>query len=94
MFSIKSNIDTSSEDYKKNRDDYLGLLSEFRSRLNKIQKGGSEAAVKKHKERKKLLARERIDLLVDRNTPFLELSSFAAYGQYNNQFPSAGIVNQ
>ena len=31
-------------------------------------------------------------MLVDRNTPFLELSSFAAYGQYNNQFPSAGLV--
>jgi len=92
MFALKSNIDTSSEDYSKNRNDYLSLLSEFRSRLNKVQKGGSEAAVKKHKKRKKLLARERIDLLVDRNTPFLELSSFAAYGQYNNQFPSAGIV--
>jgi 3-methylcrotonyl-CoA carboxylase beta subunit len=49
-------------------------------------------AVKKHKSRNKLLARERIDLLVDRNTPFLELSGFAAWDQYNNQFPSAGIV--
>ncbi len=92
MFTLKSKIDTGSEDYKKNLDKYQDLLSEFRNRLNKVQKGGSEAAVKKHKERKKLLSRERIDLLVDRNTPFLELSSFAAYEQYNNQFPSAGIV--
>ena len=92
MFTLKSNINTNSKDFKKNRDDYLGLLSEFRSRLNKVQQGGSAAAVKKHKERKKLLPRERIDLLVDRNTPFLELSSFAAYDQYKNQFPSAGIV--
>ena len=40
----------------------------------------------------KLLARERIDLLVDTLSPFVELSSFAAYGQYDDAFPSAGIV--
>jgi acetyl-CoA carboxylase carboxyltransferase component len=46
----------------------------------------------RHKERNKLLARERIDLLVDRNTPFLELSPLAAFDLYDNGFPSAGIV--
>jgi acetyl-CoA carboxylase carboxyltransferase component len=51
-----------------------------------------ESAVKKHKERGKLLARERIDLLVDKNTPFIELSSLAAFNLYNNEFPSAGII--
>lgn len=54
--------------------------------------GGSSSAVNKHKERGKLLARERINLLVDPNTPFLELSPMAAWDMYNNEFPSAGIV--
>jgi len=49
-------------------------------------------SVRKHKERGKLLARERIDLLLDPNTPFLELSPLASYGLFNNEFPSAGIV--
>ncbi len=42
--------------------------------------------------RGKLMARERIDLLVDENTPFLELSPLAAVGQYNDDFPGAGII--
>lgn len=54
--------------------------------------GGPESAREKHTRRGKLLVRDRINMLVDPNTPFLELSSLAAFGQYDNQFPSAGIV--
>ncbi len=92
MFALKSNIDAAAKDFSNNRKEFLGLMATFRERLQQVQKGGPDAAVKKHKARNKLLARERIDLLLDRNTPFLELSSFAAWEQYNNQFPSAGIV--
>jgi 3-methylcrotonyl-CoA carboxylase beta subunit len=92
MFALKSKINTGSKEFRKNREEYLSLITEFRARLQKVQQGGPDTAVKKHKSRNKLLARERIDLLVDRNTPFLELSGFAAWDQYNNQFPSAGIV--
>jgi acetyl-CoA carboxylase carboxyltransferase component len=92
MFALKSNIDPATKEFGQNRQEYLSLITEFRDRLQKVQSGGPEAAVKKHKDRNKLLARERIDLLVDRNTPFLELSAFAAWDQYRNQFPSAGIV--
>ena len=67
-------------------------MEKTNSILREVKKGGSERALKKHKERGKLLVRERIDLLIDPNTPFLELSPMAAYGQYDNQFPSAGIV--
>ena len=55
-------------------------------------KGGPEAAREKHLKRGKLLVRDRINLLLDPNTPFLELSTLAAAGQYKDQFPSAGIV--
>ena len=76
---------------KKNRE-YQHVLQEFRTRLEKVSSHGSEKSIEKHRERGKLLARERIDLLVDPRTFFLELSSFAAFNQYNNSFPSAGIV--
>jgi len=56
-------------------------------------KGGPQNARKKHESRGKLLVRERINLLIDPNTPFIELSPLAAYGQYEDQFPAAGIVS-
>ncbi|MGM0622139.1 MAG: carboxyl transferase domain-containing protein, partial [Bacteroidota bacterium] len=67
-------------------------MTNFRERLQQVCSHGPEKSIEKHRERGKLLARERIDLLVDPKTYFLELSSFAAYDQYNNAFPSAGIV--
>lgn len=92
MFQLQSNIDVQSAAFKKNLSNYTAILADFHERMEKIHRGGSETAVKKHKARNKLLARERIDLLVDRNTPFLELSTFAAWDQYRNQFPAAGMV--
>jgi acetyl-CoA carboxylase carboxyltransferase component len=92
MFRIESKIKTESVEFQRNRVDYLALLDQYRANLARVRKGGSEQAVQRHKERGKLLARERIDLLVDRNTPFIELSPLAAYGLYDNGFPSAGIV--
>ncbi len=92
MFTLKSKIDTSSEEFLNNKNEFTGLLDEYKAILKANTKGGSERAVQKHKERKKLLTRERINLLVDPNTPFMELSSLAAYDQYENGFPSAGIV--
>ena len=92
MFRIESKIATSGTEFLKNRESFLEILNLFRERLAIVRKGGSEQAVSRHKERGKLLARERIDLLVDRNTPFIELSALAAFEMYNNEFPSAGIV--
>jgi len=92
MFRIESKIDTKGADFLRNKKEFLKLLSAYKEMLATIRKGGSEQAVKRHKERGKLLARERIDLLVDKNTPFIELSALAANGLYNNEFPSAGIV--
>jgi 3-methylcrotonyl-CoA carboxylase beta subunit len=72
--------------------DYQLVVDDFYRRLSQVCNHGSEKAVHKHRKRGKLLARERIDILVDPGTPFLELSTFAAYDQYDNSFPSAGIV--
>ncbi len=92
MYTIHSKIDTSSDEFQSNKAAFEDLLKTYRERLGKSIYGGSEASVKKHKSRNKLLARERIDLLIDKNTPFLELSPMAAYELYDNGFPSAGIV--
>lgn len=92
MYRIESKLNTSSEEFKKNIDTYNQLLSLYHERLGVVMAGGPSSAIIKHKERGKLLARERIDLLVDSNTPFLELSPMAAWDMYNNEFPSAGII--
>lgn len=68
------------------------LLEDFYKRYRKVLEGGSEKAVALHRSRGKLTARERIDTLLDKDSPFLEFSALAANGQYHDQFPSAGIV--
>ena len=92
MQVLKSNIKTDSPEFKQNEKNFLELMAQYREAMSVAMQGGGESAVAKHKKRNKLLARERIDLLIDPNTPFLELSPMAAYGTYNNDFPSAGIV--
>lgn len=92
MFRIQTKIRPDSPEYLRNREEYMKLLAQYREVLASVRQGGPAQAVARHKERGKLLARERIDLLVDRNTPFIELSAMAALGMYDNGFPSAGIV--
>ncbi len=92
MERIKSNIDKNEDEFEFNVKSYQSLLSTFRKRITSVTNRENERAVSTHKERGKLLARERIDLLIDPNTPFLELSTLAAFDQYDNQFPSAGII--
>jgi 3-methylcrotonyl-CoA carboxylase beta subunit len=92
LYRIESKLDISSPEYQANRESYLRILGDFRKTLKQVMESVPESAVRKHKERGKLLARERIDLLVDKNTPFIELSSLAAFNLYNNEFPSAGII--
>jgi len=92
VFKISSHIDTRSSEYLANKEKYLEIIARNRSKLFSVSKGGPEASIEKHRSRGKLLARERIELLIDPNTPFLELSPLAANGQYGDEFPSAGIV--
>ncbi len=90
---IKQSVQkTHTSEFLDHSETYAEVLKTFRLKLAQVCSHGSEAAIEKHRSRGKLLARERINLLVDPQTPFLELSSFAAYNQYDNAFPSAGIV--
>ncbi|SDS75969.1 3-methylcrotonyl-CoA carboxylase beta subunit [Nocardioides scoriae] len=62
--------------------DLRSLVDELRQRTERVRQGGSEAARRKHTDRGKLLARERVDALLDPGSSFLELSPLAAYGMY------------
>src|SRR5271168_4124984 len=68
------------------------LVDDLKARLAHIEQGGGKKARDKHKSRGKLPARERIALLLDPNSPFLELSPFAAYEVYSEEVPAAGII--
>jgi len=90
---IQSQIDTRSEDYQRNYAHNCGLVNLLAERQAKVRAGGSERAVQKHVQAGKLLPRERVELLLDPGTPFLELSTLAAWGMYNDETPGAGAVN-
>ncbi len=91
MDRIESKIRTSSPEFQANVAHMTTLVSYLKEDLAKARLGGPEEFRTRHKARGKLLARERIEALIDLNTPFLELSPLAAYGMYDDP-PSAGIV--
>src|SRR5262245_24046739 len=68
------------------------LVDELHARTGEVAQGGGERAIERHRSRGKLLARERIDLLLDPGTAFLELGALAAWELYDGAAPSAGIV--
>src|SRR5438045_1072124 len=80
------------EEFARRRERMEGLVAELRERTALVARGGGERAVERHRSRGKLTARERIDRLVDPDTAFLELNALAAYGLYDDEAPSAGIV--
>ncbi len=92
MEIIRSQIQTTGPEFQSNKAHFLNELQLLHERLAHSKAGGGEKAVALHRGRHKLLARERVDALVDPGSPFLELSSLAAYDMYDNDAPSAGIV--
>lgn len=92
MFKLDTTIDRSSDAFKGQKQKYNELLGEYRTRLSAVKEVRAPGSIQKHVSRGKLLAKDRIDLLLDPDTPFLELSALAAYGMYGDQFPSAGII--
>ena len=89
---IKSKINPDSEAFRNNAAAMEALIADLQEKVGKIAKGGSERAREKHLGRGKLLPRERVERLLDPGTPFLELSQMAAYGMYDDQVPSAGLI--
>jgi acetyl-CoA carboxylase carboxyltransferase component len=92
VYRIESKISTKSAEFKANQEYLLALVRTFKERLEEVKKGGPPRALEKHKARGKLTARERLEMLFDRNTPFLEFNTLAACDMYDNQAPAAGII--
>ncbi len=89
---LASQIRPDSSEFAQNADAMRGLVSDLKERLSRVAGGGGEAARAKHTARGKMLARERVDLLIDPGTAFLELSPLAANGLYGGDVHSASIV--
>ncbi|MEI1277882.1 carboxyl transferase domain-containing protein [Leptospira venezuelensis] len=92
MEVLESRISTSSPEYKENFKDLSEKVADLRKLLQKAGQGGGEKSIQKHKSRGKLTARERVQGLIDPNTPFLEFSALAGEKVYADDVPSAGIV--
>ena len=94
MRQFASRIDDRSNDYLKNAAAYGDLLATLRDRQQFAISGGTgrERSIERHHARGKILPRDRIDLVCDAETPFLELSTLAGWELYDNSAPGAGIV--
>ncbi len=92
MPKIQSSIDPRSADFIANAEQMHSVVADLNMQTAKAAAGGGDKARKKHTERGKLLARERIRALLDPGSPFMELSALAAHGMYDDQAPGAGVV--
>jgi 3-methylcrotonyl-CoA carboxylase beta subunit len=92
MIRLDTMNDPESEGFRERDENYRVVLDQLDERLDWALRGGGEKLVDRHRERGKILVRDRIDLLVDPCTAFMELTPLAGYGLYDNQLPAAGIV--
>src|ERR1700674_34515 len=92
MTVLPTSLDRRSEAFRANDKAMRAAVEDLRDKSAAIALGGDEASRKRHQGRGKLLARERVRLLLDPGSPFLEFSAFAAYGMYDGGVPAAGIV--
>src|SRR5258708_13279680 len=92
MGILETHIDRNSPEFQETIRHFQQEIDQLSQRVQQVQLGGGEDAIARHRKRNKLLARERIQLLCDPDTPFLELSPLAAWDMYDNDAPSAGIV--
>ncbi|ETN79642.1 carboxyl transferase domain protein [Necator americanus] len=90
---IETSVDSSSQEYQQNYSQMRDVVNDLREKVAKITEGGGKKARDLHKSRGKMLARERINALIDPGTSFLELSQLAGYQSYGNEeVPAGGII--
>jgi len=90
--TIESRLNVRSDDFKANAATMQALVDDLRDKVERVMQGGGEAARAKHTARGKLLPRDRVQMLLDPGTPFLEFSQLAAWGMYEDAAPCAGII--
>ncbi|TLZ29580.1 MAG: methylcrotonoyl-CoA carboxylase, partial [Gammaproteobacteria bacterium] len=92
MPRIPTRLDVHSEEFRQNESFNRALVEDLRREVGRAARGGSKAAIDKHRAAGKLSARERIRTLLDTGSPFLELSQLAAHGMYGGDIACAGVV--
>jgi len=92
MDRLPTRIDRNSEDFLRRKEINLQLIEELKQKIDEVREGGGKKYVDRHRNRGKLLARERIKEICDPGTPFLEFSPLAANGLYDSRAHSAGII--
>lgn len=92
MTILETRLNPRADDFKANAASMQALVDDLKARIAHIAQGGTPEARSKHTARGKLLPRERVAMLLDPGTPWLELSQLAAYGMYEDVAPSAGII--
>ncbi|EDW08936.1 probable methylcrotonoyl-CoA carboxylase beta chain, mitochondrial [Drosophila mojavensis] len=89
---LSSEIDKQSVEFKENASEMRKLVAELRQLTSQVLTGGGAKAIERHTSRGKLLARERINLLLDKGSPFLELSTLAGHELYGEEVVNAGGI--
>jgi len=89
---LSSHVRTSGEEFQANRRVMEASVELLRSRLEQVRMGGSERSRARHVDRGKLLPRDRLDTLLDADSPFLELSPLAAFDMYGGDAPCSGLI--
>ena len=92
MTALTSQLDPRSAAFQANAEHMAALVDDLKSKLRAIKRGGGDKAREKHLARGKLLPRDRVRVLLDPGSPFLELSQFAAYDMYGGDIAAAGVI--
>ncbi|MDF1795988.1 MAG: carboxyl transferase domain-containing protein [Coxiellaceae bacterium] len=92
MAKIESKINCTDPLFKTNQQAMQGLIDDLDAKLAHINQGGPAKAQQRQRDQGKLLARERIDLLLDPGSPFMEFSAFAGFEMYPDEVPAGGLI--
>lgn len=92
MSILTTAINPRSPEFQENKAHMEALVADLRAKVDIIRQGGGDQAQARHLSKGKLLPRGRIEELLDKGSPFLELSQFAAYETYPDPVPGAGII--
>ncbi|HUG21595.1 carboxyl transferase domain-containing protein [Piscinibacter sp.] len=92
MPTISTKLNPRSEEFKANAAAMRALVDDLNAKLAKTVQGGGDGPRAKHVARGKLLPRDRVEMLLDPDTPFLEVAPLAALGMYNDDAPGAGLI--
>lgn len=92
MTILTSAVNPQDAQFKANADNMAALVDDLHQKAHVLRQGGGEKLIERHQSRGKLFVRDRIELLLDEGSPFLEIGQFAAYGVYEQDIPCAGVV--